>query len=121
MSAKDRAVMSSIPLVNYLRHSSPMWAALLGTAAYLLLLQQFWPWWMMVLVCPFAFVAAVIVFSLLCLNQHRLSRLVLAGFGIGALVVGLTQTNRIGTLLVGVAVLLISVFSSPLDHKPVNG
>jgi hypothetical protein len=121
MLAPDPAVLSSKRLLNYLRQSSPIWAALLGTVAYMLLLSQFWSWGVVVLVCPFVFLAATVVFSLLSLNPHRFSRLAMAAFGTGAFLVGMTQTNRIGTLLVGVGMLLISLFSARVDQPKVDG
>lgn len=104
----------------YFRQASPVLAGVLGMAAYALVLWEYWPWWIVALAVPFALFVAVTFFVILSCNDGWLSRLVQLVLGTGAVVVGVVEPGRLGTLLVGVGVLLVTLCPAPPSPRPTD-
>ncbi|MBL8850941.1 MAG: hypothetical protein JNG89_14780 [Planctomycetaceae bacterium] len=101
-----------------IREAVPTIAALLGATSYLLALNSTHRWWVVVLVSPLALVGAVLVAALLWpASSSRLARTLLILMGAGWAFVGITEPERLGTLLMGAAFLLLGMFP-PRDETP---
>ena len=96
----------ALRIANFL----PVIAAGLGTTAYLRTLAEFYDWWVIVLVAPLAFFAALLVAAMLSIcTQSVAERIVCGAVGAACLATGLAEADRLGTVMMGTAVLLVAL------------
>lgn len=85
----------------------------LGAAAYLLALREYYSGWVVLAASMLAVPGAMIVTCLLSLScDSPLSRVLIIGVGSMFLYYGWTLPDRLGTLLMGIAFLVIGVLAS---------
>jgi hypothetical protein len=97
-------------------------AAGLGTISYLLAVAQYWNWWIVLAAAPLAIVGALIVAAFLSLCcEDWISRVIVVLLGTFFIYVGLSEPDRLGTLLMGIAFLLIGITSQHAPKPPDSG
>lgn len=104
---EDRSPLTKI------RDAVPAIVILLPTASYLMTLTAYYSWWVVLLVSPLVVVGAAFAMGLLWLSSDILVfRVIWFVFGTGLAWLGLTETHRLGSFLVGIAFILIGLFPS---------
>lgn len=95
-----------------LENSAILIATILGTVSYLMAVAEYWSWWIVLAASFLAFPAAIIVAACMAAScDDRLSRGIVLVLGCLFLYGGLTEPNRLGTLLMGIVFLLIGTLS----------
>lgn len=106
--------------------AAPALAVGLGAASYLTALSGYYSLWVVILVAPLALLGAVVCVMLIWFSSTGsfLVRAVWFAIGSGCILTGLTESGRAGTLLMGMALILVSVLpdqpGAPADQNPRN-
>lgn len=106
----DRTLSETRPLLLWVRGAVPVAATLLGMTTYLRELGSLYSWWIVFFVSPLALAGAAFAMGFLWIASDTWwARSIFVSVGAGGVWTGITEPDRVGTFLMGIALLLIGL------------